>query len=81
VIPAYTGTQQAWVAASPKYHLQVFLDAADYAKPLPVSNNTSAWNANEVKILTKAWAGSMDVAAAAAELAKAMNADLAKEAK
>jgi multiple sugar transport system substrate-binding protein len=80
VIPAYNGTQQAWVDASPDYDLQVFLDAADYAQPLPVSSNTAAWNAEEAKYLTEAWAGRMDVAAAAAKIAKAMNADLAEEA-
>ena len=80
VIPAYGGTQQAWVDASPEYNLQVFLDAANYAKPLPVSSNTAAWNAHEAKYLTEAWTGRMDVAAAAAQIAEAMNADLAEEA-
>ena len=80
VIPAYDGTQQAWVEASPEYDLQVFLDAAEYAQPLPVSSNTAAWNAHEAKYLTEAWAGRMDVADAAAELAEAMNEDLAEEA-
>ncbi|HEY8654863.1 MAG TPA: sugar ABC transporter substrate-binding protein [Dermatophilaceae bacterium] len=79
VIPAYNGTQQAWVAASPKYDLKVFLDAAAYSTPLPVSQNTAAWNTDETKYLTEAWAGREDVAAAAAQLAGAMNADLAKE--
>lgn len=80
VIPAYAGTQQAWVDASPDYDLEVFLDAAEYAKPLPVSSNTAAWNADEAKYLTEAWAGRMDVADAAAQIAKAMDAALAKEA-
>lgn len=79
VIPAYAGTQQAWVDASPDYDLQIFLDATGYAKPLPVSSNTAAWNAAEAKYLTEAWAGRTDVAAAAAQLAEAMNANLADE--
>jgi len=79
VIPAYNGTQQAWVAASPNFDLQVFLDATAYSSPMPVSQNTAAWNTDETKYLTEAWAGRMDVATAAAALAKAMNADLAKE--
>jgi multiple sugar transport system substrate-binding protein len=81
VIPAYQGTQHAWVAASPKYDLQVFLDATAYASPLPVSQNTAAWNSDEIKYLTPAWAGKKDVAAAADELSQAMNADIAKEKK
>lgn len=81
VIPAYAGTQKSWVDASPDYNLQVFLDAVKYAKPLPVSSNTAAWNAAEAKYLTEAWAGRMDVADAAAKVAEAMNADLAKESK
>ncbi|MGH3383572.1 MAG: ABC transporter substrate-binding protein [Nocardioidaceae bacterium] len=81
VIPAYEGTQQAWVDASPNYDLKVFLDAADYAKPLPVSKNTAAWNDDEAKYLTEAWAGRIDVADAAAKIAEAMDADLAKAAK
>jgi multiple sugar transport system substrate-binding protein len=79
VIPAYNGTQQAWVAASPKYNLKVFLDATAYSSPLPVSQNTAAWNTDETKYLTEAWAGREDVASAADQLATAMNADLAKE--
>lgn len=79
VIPAHAGTQQAWVDAAPEYNLQVFLDAADYAEPLPVSNNTAAWNADEAKYLTEAWAGRMDVAEAASKIAEAMDADLADE--
>ncbi|MGH8828131.1 MAG: ABC transporter substrate-binding protein [Jiangellaceae bacterium] len=80
VIPAYEGTQQAWVDAAPEYNLQVFLDAAEYASPLPVSSNTGAWNAEEAKYLTEAWAGELDVAEAAAHIAEAMNAALADEA-
>jgi multiple sugar transport system substrate-binding protein len=81
VIPAYNGTQEAWVAASPEYNLKIFLDATAYATPLPVSQNTAAWNTDETKLLTEAWAGKTDVATAAGQLAKAMNADLAKEKK
>jgi multiple sugar transport system substrate-binding protein len=81
VIPAYNGTQQAWVAASPNYDLKVFLDATAYSSPFPVSQNTAAWNTDETKYLTPAWDGKEDVAAAADALAKAMNADLAKEKK
>ncbi|MFD7713109.1 ABC transporter substrate-binding protein [Streptomyces sp. NPDC059785] len=79
VIPAYDGTQDAWLKAHPKLHLQNFLDQLDYAVPLPVSGNTAAWNTLELAQLTKAWNGSEPVDKAAKELAKQMDAALAKE--
>ncbi|MBT2229259.1 sugar ABC transporter substrate-binding protein [Nonomuraea sp. NEAU-A123] len=78
-IPAYNGTQSAWVAAHPEFKLQTFLDAVAYAAPFPVSKNTAAWNEAELTYLTKAWTGEEPVEKAAAELATAMNALLAKE--
>ena len=79
--PPTTGPSSAWVAASPEYDLKVFLDATAYSTPYPVSQNTAAWNTDETKYLTQAWDGKEDVATAADQLAKAMNADLAKEQK
>jgi multiple sugar transport system substrate-binding protein len=78
-IPAYNGTQSAWVAAHPEFKLRTFLDAVAYAAPFPVSKNTAAWNEAELTYLTKAWTGEEPVEKAAAELATAMNALLAKE--
>jgi multiple sugar transport system substrate-binding protein len=78
VIPAYNGTQQAWVAAHPEMHLQAFLDELPYAVPLPVSKNTAAWNELETKYLTPVWNQKADVTTAAQQLATAMNASLAK---
>ena len=79
VIPAYNGTQQAWVKAYPQYDLQSFLDELSYAVPYPISKNTAAWNALEATYLTKAWDLSESVPEAAAQLASGMNAALAKE--
>lgn len=79
VISAYQGTQDPWVKAMPQYDLQVYLDQLAYAVPYPRSKNSSAWTEDEEKLLGEAWAGSKDVPAALAELAAAMNADLAKE--
>jgi multiple sugar transport system substrate-binding protein len=78
-IPAYTGTQGAWVSAHPQFKLQTFLDAVAYAAPFPVSKNTAAWNEAELTYLTKAWTGEVPVDKAAADLAAAMNALLVKE--
>ena len=46
-----------------------------------MSQNTAAWNTDETKYLTQAWDGKEDVTTAANQLAKAMDADLAKEKK
>lgn len=79
VIPAFNGTQDAWVKSTPQYHLRSFLDQVAYAVPMPTSKNTDAWQTQEPTILGQAWAGTKDVAAAAAEMATAMNAALRKE--
>ncbi|MFC4012008.1 ABC transporter substrate-binding protein [Nonomuraea purpurea] len=78
-IPAYNGTQSAWVAAHPKLKLQLFLDSVGYAVPYPVSKNTAAWQEAELTHLTKAWTGEVPVEKAAADLAAGMNDLLAKE--
>lgn len=79
VISAFTGTQDAFVASMPDADLQVFLDAAEYAQPLPVSANTAAWNALETELLPAAFSGTTPVADVTAELATKMDAALAAE--
>jgi len=79
VIPAYEGTQDAFTKTMPDADLQVFLDAVDYAKPLPVSKNTAAWNTLETNLLPSAFDGSTPVDQVAKELAQKMDAALAKE--
>lgn len=61
VIPAFNGTQQAFVDSMPEYNLQVFLDAVDYSFPYPVSENTAAWAALEVELLPDAFSGATPV--------------------
>ncbi len=78
-IPAFNGTQSAWVKSVPEFNLQVFIDAATTAKPYPVSKDTAAWLALEDEYFTKAWYGQMSVADAAKEVASKMNDILAKE--
>jgi multiple sugar transport system substrate-binding protein len=79
VIPAYEGTQDAWVKSMPQFHLQAYLDELAYAKPYPVSRNTAEWNKAEADDLTPAWSGVVPVEDAAKKLAADMNATLAKE--
>ncbi|MCA5924109.1 ABC transporter substrate-binding protein [Curtobacterium oceanosedimentum] len=79
IIPAYTGTQDAFTKTMPDADLQVFLDAVEYAKPLPVSKNTATWNTLETNLLPSAFDGSEPVDEVAEELAAKMDAALAKE--
>jgi multiple sugar transport system substrate-binding protein len=79
IIPAYDGTQDAFTKTMPDADLQVFLDAVKYAKPLPVSKNTAAWNTLETNLLPSAFDGSKPVDQVAKELATKMDAALAKE--
>ncbi|MBA8989203.1 multiple sugar transport system substrate-binding protein [Curtobacterium pusillum] len=79
VIPAYEGTQDAFTKTMPDADLQVFLDAVDYAKPLPVSKNTAAWNTLETNLLPSAFDGSKPVDEVAKELAQKMDTALGKE--
>ncbi|WP_285726179.1 ABC transporter substrate-binding protein [Psychromicrobium xiongbiense] len=79
VIPAFNGTQQAWVDAVPNAGLKVFLDAAQTASPYPISKNTSAWNNLENDLLPQAFAGTKPVADVAKDLATKMNAALSQE--
>lgn len=78
-IPAYNGTQTAWVKAHPELKLLTFLDSVSYAVPFPVSKNSAAWNEAELTHLTKAWSGAEPTDKAATDLAQTMNALLAKE--
>ncbi len=79
VIPAFTGTQSAFTESLPDANLQVFLDSVEYAKPLPVSKNSAAWNAEETELLPQAFAGERPVAEVTEELAEKMDAALAEE--
>lgn len=77
--PAFNDTQKAFVDSVPSFNLQVFLDAAEYAKPYPVSRNTAAWTQLESDLLPAALSGERPVAEVAKELAEQMNAALADE--
>lgn len=79
VIPAFTGTQGSFGESLPQANLQVFLDAVEYARPLPVSANSAAWNAFEAELLPQAFSGERPVAEVTAELAEKMDEALAKE--
>ncbi|MFD4422374.1 ABC transporter substrate-binding protein [Agromyces sp. NPDC058484] len=79
VIPAFNGTQQAWVDALPQYDLQVYIDALETAVPYPVSKNTSAWTSLESEILAQVWAGNVTPEEGLKRLADEMQAALDEE--
>lgn len=79
VIPAFNNTQQAWVDATPEFHLKAFMDEVPYAVQYPTSKNTSVWNNQEATTFAPAWEGKTDVEAAAKEMAGLMNTALSKE--
>lgn len=79
VIPAFNGTQQAWVDSAPQYDLQVYIDALETAVPYPVSKNTSAWTSIESEILSQVWAGSVTPKDGLKQLAEQMQAALDAE--
>lgn len=81
VISAFNGTQQAYVDSYPSMDLQVFLDvAAEYAVPMPASQNTLAWSSLESNYIPDALSGSVPVAEAMTGLAEAVDKVLADEA-
>ena len=79
VIPAFNGTQQAWVDALPQYDLQVYIDALDTAVPYPVSKNTSAWTSIESEVLSQVWSGAVAPAEGLKDLAEQMQTALDAE--
>ncbi|MDQ0199954.1 multiple sugar transport system substrate-binding protein [Neobacillus ginsengisoli] len=78
VIPAYNGTQEAWVKSVPNLNLQAFIDGAKYSVPLPSVKNTGEIWQYETDILKKAWSQEESVEDAVKELTKKANESLSK---
>lgn len=78
-IPAYKGTEGAWVKSNTDLDLQVFIDSTEYAMPYPVSRLTSVWEEKTTEILGRAWEGLISIEDAAKQLADEMNDILSKE--
>ncbi len=79
VIPAYNGTQDAWVKSMPEFNLKAYIDAVPTAAPYPVSKNTSAWNEIETEVMTKIWSMQVTPEEGLKELAEKMQAALDAE--
>jgi len=79
-IPAYQGTEQAYIEAHPEYDLEVFPESAEeYGFPYPVSANTQAWLEVESDMVPKILAGELSVEEGTTELDERINALLAEE--
>ena len=79
VIPAYEGTQEAWVNSNPNFNLQVFIDVTKDSVPYPATLETRKWQQIETEVLTKAWSGTMSIEEAAEEAARLIDEVLAEE--
>jgi multiple sugar transport system substrate-binding protein len=79
-IPAFTGTEQAYIEAHPEYDLSVFPESAEeYGFEYPVSANTQAWLEVESDMIPKILAGDLSVEEGTTQLDEKINALLEKE--
>ena len=79
VIPAYEGTQEAWVQSNENFNLQVFIDSAEFSVPYPATIETRKWQQIDAGILTKAWAGEISIEEAAKQIAEGTDEVLSQE--
>lgn len=79
VIPANESSLEIWKNSYPNINLQAFIDELEYAKPYPVSKNTSKWNDLETNYLNEIFALQKDVDTGLKELSEEMNKALEEE--
>ncbi|MBP1755502.1 MAG: sugar transporter substrate-binding protein [Firmicutes bacterium] len=79
-IPAFNGTQDAWVAATPNLHLQCFIDMTQNAVPYPSDPSMPEWTPVEQQVFPQAWAGQITLQDACKQVADAMNQAIADNA-
>ncbi|OYN90219.1 ABC transporter substrate-binding protein [Parenemella sanctibonifatiensis] len=81
-IPAFKGTEQAYIDARPQWDLGIFPESAEeYGFPYPVSANTQAWLQVESDMVPKILAGDLSVEEGTTQLDERINALLAEEKK
>lgn len=78
VIPAYNGTQDAWLKSVDHLNLQAYIDGAEYSYPLPSLKNTATIWELETQILKNAWSSDVSVEEAVKELTQKANEALSK---
>ena len=79
VIPAFNGTQEAWVKSVPNLNLQAYITGLEYSYPLPSVKNTGALWEQETKVLKRVWGGELNVEEATKELTEKANEVLSKK--
>jgi len=78
VLPVYDGSEGGWVKAYPNQNLQVFVDAKEYAVPLPNYKNSMSAISLEQDIFNDAWSGKLTIEEACKQVAEKANAQLSK---
>ncbi|CAM4242468.1 sugar ABC transporter substrate-binding protein [Bacillus manliponensis] len=79
VIPAFNGTQGAWVQSVPELNLKAYIEGVDYSYPLPSVKHTSALWEQETKVLKRVWGEEITVEEATKELTEKANEVLSKK--
>lgn len=78
-IPAFKGTEQAWVDGNKQFNVKVYPEMLEYAHIFPNSETRSQWDAKETEIFSKVWSGDLSVEDGCNQMAKEMNDLLATE--
>jgi len=73
IIPAFKGTQEAWVESIPNLNLKAIIDSASYGVPFPTSMSVLERLDVESKYLKQVWAGEITVEDAAKKIATEVN--------
>jgi len=78
-IPAFNGTQDAWLASRPHLNLKIFTEQVADAIPYPSGSKAyPVWFAKEPEIMSQAWGGAISVEEAAKKVADMMNQAIAE---
>ena len=73
-IPAFNGTQEAWLTSRPHLNLKIFTEQVKDAIPYPSGSLAyPVWFAKEPEIMSQAWGGAISVEEAAKKVAEMMN--------
>lgn len=73
-IPAFNGTQDAWLTSRPHLNLKVFTEQVADAIPYPSGTKSyPVWFAKEPEIMSQAWGGAISIEEAAKKVADMMN--------
>lgn len=78
-IPAYKGTQQAWIDHNKDMNLHVLVDQLQYGVVWPTSPHGSKWRAWENELFAPVFSGKADLKATLDEYTKRMNQMISEE--